>query len=156
MKNTNQIFRFMLTCLLLLVVTASIHAQKTTLSGDTILVDGTPYALLKKTGKGLLLNLQLLTLSGREVAKITVSNIPAKNPSRPNEVINFWTFEFLGDDFFGGCELELSNKKKLAELIVFYKLIEEGEKVNPEAAKYFVEKFGHPYTKPDEKKEDKK
>jgi hypothetical protein len=141
--------------LLLLFFGTILNAQKVTFIGDTLLKDGTPYALLKKTGPGLGTGFRLYTVGGKELAKIENHTLPRKPGSSYTAPVNYQSFEFFDTAFSGGCELPIQGKKELARLIVFHELV-NGDTLNATAAQYFCEKYGHPYTKPNEKEKDKK
>jgi hypothetical protein len=134
--------------LLLLLITGTLNAQKVSLHGDTIYKDGAPYALLKHSGPGLLMNYTLHELSGKEVARIIVATMPAANPKYTGEKLTYWTFDFFDKDLIGACEVPATNKKKLAELIVSEHLFDGGT-LHVDAARFFIHKNGYQFTKPE-------
>jgi hypothetical protein len=148
---------FTCTAVLLLLFGTILHAQKGTLSGDTILKDGAAYAILNKTGPGLGTGFRLYTIGGKELAKIENRSLPgtSKPGSSYTAPVNYQSFEFFDTAFSGGCELPMQGKKELVRLIVFHELV-NGDTLNATTAQYFCEKYGHPYTKPNEKEKDKK
>jgi hypothetical protein len=148
--NTNRAHRARITVLFLFFgIILSAHPPKTQLRGDTIFHEGLPYAILKHSGPGLLLNYTLHELSGKEVARIIVNTVPASAPNYVGEKITFWTFDFFEKELIADCEVKASNKKKLAEMIVHERLF-DGGKLNIEAARYFIRVNGNQFTKPKE------
>lgn len=131
-----------------------LNAQKVTFNGDTINKDGAPYGILKHTGPGQMMNYTLHDLTGKEVARINVGSLPATKPRYNGEKVTYWTFDFFDKDLIADCEVEASNKKKLAELIV-YKHLLDGGTLNIEAARYFIRVNGNQFTKPKEKENTK-
>jgi hypothetical protein len=139
--------------LLLLLITSIANAQKVTLTGDTIYKDSAPYGVLKHSGPGLLMNFTLHELSGKEVARIIVAAMPAPNPKYTGEKITYWTFDFFDKDLIAACEVPATNKKKLAELIVYEHLLDGGT-LNLEAARFFIRVNGNQFTKPEPTQKD--
>jgi hypothetical protein len=133
---------------LLLLISVAVNAQKVTLNGDTILKDGTPYAILSKDGKGLLMNFVLKDITSKEVARIRVSTIDAPQPKYAGEKITFWTVDFFTDEVIGEAEIKATNKKQLAELIIQEHLFDGGV-LNISAVKFFIKKNKNQFTKPE-------
>ena len=117
---------------LLLLFAVTVNAQKVTLNGDTILKDGTPYALLSNGVNSYFLK----EISGREIASFSEQFYESKTlPKTPQ--IKFWAVDFHAQELIGQCEVKATGKQQLAELIVKENLFKNGV-FNYHAGRYFI------------------
>ncbi len=114
------------------LITSVLTAQKVEVKDDKILVDGTEYAILKKTSGGMAEHAEfsLQTLDGEEVALAKVSDDKAPN-DRTNTAANVETpyvhITFLGSGNQASMEYGIGFKKQFAKEVVKCNLFENGK-----------------------------
>lgn len=119
-----------------------VNAQKIEVSkDDKILVDGTEYAILKKTSKGLEhAEFSLQTLDGEEVAlaKVSTDVVPSSTASRTAGIDEYYIhITFLNSGNQASMIYSLAFKKQFAKEVVKCNLFNEG-KYNEGGEKKFM------------------
>lgn len=124
------------------LITTVLTAQKVEVKDDKILVDGTEYAILKKTSGGMAEHAEfsLQTLDGEEVALAKVSDDIAPNTSvntASNVQTRYVHITFLGSENQASMEYGIGFKKQFAKEVVKCNMFEDG-KYNAGGEKKFL------------------